>query len=325
MRIVRMSRILVAVLLSSSLGLAAWAAQRAAPAAPAEKPAAEKGASVADGKPSTTKPPPGMVSLVVIDVAVQQQVAGEQTFVGTIMPKRISSVGSAVDGRVIDYPRNEGDRVRQQDTLAQLLTGQLDIQLAGAKAELELRKRALEELEASWPEEVKQAEARYLARKAAAEYASRRQKRAKTLHEAATISDELMQEAESLADQATQAFAEAKSAWGVVQGPRKLAIAQAAQRVAVQEQEVNAIQDQINKHTIRSPFDGYVVEEFTEVGQWVAKAGLVAKVAELDEVDVEIMVVENYLASLSVGTPASIEVPALLDTGSDSKFEGQVV
>src|SRR6185436_1101845 len=105
--------------------------------------------------------------------------------------------------------------------------------------------------------------------------------------------------------------------------PRKLAIDQAEQKVAVQEQEVNAIQDQINKHTIRSPFNGYVVQEFTEVGEWVAKAGMVAKVAELDEVDVEIMVVENYLPALSVGTPASIEVPALKD-GGESKFQGKV-
>jgi RND family efflux transporter MFP subunit len=304
------------------VGVAIWSPRlQSTPPRDAES---KSGQPVAGGPPAPAQPAAMPPTLVVVARAVQRPVRGEHTFVGTIMPKRVSSVGSAVDGRVIDFPTNEGDRVQRGDTLAQLLTGQLDIQLAGAKAEWELRRRALEELEASWPEEVKQAEARYLSRKAALDYARLRQQRARSLHQKDTLSDEMLQEAESLADQAEQAFAEAKSAWSVAQGPRRLAIAQAAQNVAVQEEEVNAIQDQIDKHTIRAPFNGYVVEEFTEIGQWVAKAGLVAKVAELDEVDVEIMVVENFLPALSVGTPALIEVPALQDAGSDFRFQGHV-
>lgn len=302
-------------------GVATWASQKQAAAT--QKNESSSPTSPAAGAPGATQLP-RPISLVVVAEAIEQSVAGEQTFVGTIVPKRVSSVGSAVDGRVIEFPRNEGDRVKEGDALAQLLTGQLDIQLAGAKAELALRQDALEELKASWPEEVKQAEARYLSRKAAWEYASAKEARSRLLHQKGTISDETLQEDESQAIQASQAFAEAKSAWAVAQGPRKLAIAQAEQKVAVQEEEVNAIHDQINKHTIRSPFDGFVVEEFTEIGQWVAQAGLVAKVVELDEVDVQIMVVENYLSSLSLGTPARVEVPALAPSAGESKFEGRV-
>jgi multidrug efflux pump subunit AcrA (membrane-fusion protein) len=40
-----------------------------------------------------------------------EEVAAGQEFVGTVVPIRTAVVGSAVDGRVIDFPVNEGDRV----------------------------------------------------------------------------------------------------------------------------------------------------------------------------------------------------------------------
>jgi multidrug efflux pump subunit AcrA (membrane-fusion protein) len=70
---------------------------------------------------------------VAAEQVVERDVHAPQTFVGTVMPKRVSSVGSAVDGRVTDFAVNEGDRVEKGQVLCQLLTGQLDIQLAGAK------------------------------------------------------------------------------------------------------------------------------------------------------------------------------------------------
>ena len=278
------------------------------------------------GKP-TAPPGGGGGPLVAVDTVLQQDVQERQTFVGTIMPKRVSSVGSAVDARVIEFPHNEGDRVEKGELLAELLAGQLKIQRAGAEAELKLREFALEELRKSYPEELKQAEARYQSRKSALDYATSKYQRAKSLHQRGAVTDEVLHEAESTADQARQAYIEAESAWKVVKGPRLEAISQAEQKVAVQVEEVNAIQDQIDKHMIKAPFDGYVVEEFTEVGQWVAKAGLVAKIAELDEVDIEIMVVERYLAALRVGTPAVVEVPAVgpNSDGSLPVFNGQVV
>jgi RND family efflux transporter MFP subunit len=243
---------------------------------------------------------------------VEREVAGVQSFVGTLVPVRTSNVGSAVDGRVIDFPVNEGERVNKGDVLAQLLTGQLDIQLAGAEAELKLRKKALEELEnGTRPEEKAQAKARYQARQAAWDFAKGRLERANKLLPRGSITEDQFQEITSLATQAEQLYYEAKNAWELAEkGPRDEVIAQAAARVAVQEEEVNAIKDQLAKHTIRAPFDGYLVKEHTEIGQWVVKGGLVATVAELDQVDVEIMVLENYYPALRLGLPATVETPA---------------
>jgi hypothetical protein len=142
-------------------------------------------------------------------------------------------------------------------------------------------------------------------------FSKSRLERARTLYSRNTVTADQLEEAVSLADQAAQAYAEAQAALDIAAGPRQAAIDQARAKLEVKREAANAIEDQIKKHTVRSPFNGYVVEEHTEIGQWVARAGLVAKVAELDEVDVEIMVLENLLPNLTVGMPATVEITAL--------------
>lgn len=250
---------------------------------------------------------------VTVATVVQRDVSAGQEFVGTLVPTRISSVGSAVDGRVIEFPVNEGDRVKKGQVLAQLLTQQLEIQLAGARAELELRKHELEELRnGARPEEKAQAEARLLNAKAGRAYHEARLRRAEKLRENSTLTEEDLQGVSMATDQAFQAYAEAEAAWKLVEaGPRKEQIAQAEARMAAQQEVVNGIIDQLEKHTIKAPFDGYVVQEFTEVGQWLSRGANVVRVAELDYVGIEVMVLENYISELELGEVVRVEVPAI--------------
>lgn len=260
---------------------------------------------------------------VTVAVTLQRDVSSGQEFVGTIVPTRISSVGSAVDGRVIDFPVNEGDRVKKGEVLAQLLTKQLEIQLAGAQAELELKKQELEELKnGARPEEKSQAEARLLKAKAERAYNQSSLKRAEQLRAKGTLTEEDLQAASMSADQADQAYAEAEAAWKLVlAGPRAEQIAQAQAGLGVQQEIVNGIQDQLEKHTIKAPFDGYIVEEFTEVGQWLARGANVVRVAELDYVGIEVMVLENYIPKLELGEAVRVEVPAVPGKIFEAKIE----
>ena len=79
----------------------------------------------------------------------------------------------------------------------------------------------------------------------------------------------------------------------------------------IQEEIIRQLQDNIREHTIVAPFDGYVTQEHTEIGQWIAKGGAVAEVIELHDVDVEVAVLEKYLPQLRVGATARIEIEAL--------------
>lgn len=90
--------------------------------------------------------------------------------------------------------------------------------------------------------------------------------------------------------------------------------------MAVQEAQVERIDDQLSKHTIRSPFDGWVIETFAEEGQWVARGGLVARIAELDTVEIVLQVPELLIASLAQGVAVRLEI----DGAPDQTWIGQV-
>lgn len=98
---------------------------------------------------------------VTIAEVVERDLSSGRSFVGTVEPRRHSSIGSAVSGRVIEFLVNEGDRVIKGQPLAKLLTRNLDIQIAAAKAEQELRKHELLELKnGARVEERRESEAR---------------------------------------------------------------------------------------------------------------------------------------------------------------------
>jgi HlyD family secretion protein len=73
---------------------------------------------------------------------------------------------------------------------------------------------------------------------------------------------------------------------------------------------VQRIDDQLAKHTIRAPFNGWIVERFTEKGQWLARGGLVARIAELDTVEIEARVPESSIGSLREQAEVRLEFDA---------------
>ncbi len=251
----------------------------------------------------------------VVNVAeiVEQEIDSGQTFVGTVMPIKRSIIGSAVGGRVADFTVNEGDYVRAKQPLAHLLTNTINLELDSEKAELEFRKHELAELEnGTRPDELKKAKALMLAAKAGTEYQQKRRKRLESLYARKAVNDDDIQQVVSESIRAEQLFQEASAVYELaVKGPRKEQIAQARSRVAIQQALVNKLSSQIVKHTIISPFNGYVVAEHTEVGQWVNSGELVAEVIALDEVDVRVQVLENHVPHVRLGMGVRVEIPAI--------------
>ncbi len=235
---------------------------------------------------------------VVASVAVTMPTAAGQAFVGTVLPARTSDVGSAVDGRLVELPIVDGQHVRASEPIAQLLRGLLEIERVGALAELDRRRQVLAELEAgSRPEEIDQARALVAGFEARLEYARSRLTRIGRLAERGTSTVDEVQDAQTELNAIDAQLRGSRAALALAEaGPRKEQVAQAAAAVAVQEAEVERIDDQLSKHTIRAPFDGWVVERFTEQGQWVSRGGLIARIAELDRLEIEVQVPE-----LSVG------------------------
>lgn len=250
---------------------------------------------------------------VVVAPVVEREVGARRSFVGTVEPSRLSTVGSEVEGVVVEYLAEEGDRVEQGRPLARLRTRLLEIRLEAERATLELRKQALAELEnGSRPEEIDEARARFKRAQIAVEVNDWKLARAQTLQKTNVISETELYDARLAARQAADDLRAAEAAFKLVEaGPRKERIAQARAQVKVQEARIAELEDDLERHTIRAPFDGYVVAEHTEVGQWVSKGDAVAAVAALDEVDVRVPVVEDYVRGVKLGLKLVVTIDAL--------------
>jgi RND family efflux transporter MFP subunit len=254
---------------------------------------------------------PALVS--VAPVTEKLNVEAGHDFVATVKPWRRSVVGSAVDGRVTEFPVNAGDAVKAKQPLAQLLTAQIEIQIAAAKADLLLKQEELRELKnGARPEEVREAKAKTAVALSLHDYTQAKLQRTKALFERNAVAEDLLQDDVSKALAASQSYEAAKAAEDlVVAGPRSEKIAQAEARMLMAQEEVNRLEDLLKKHTIVAPFDGFVVAEHTEVGQWIKSGELVAEVEDLSQVEIETQVLENYLGYVRPGVQARIELPAL--------------
>jgi len=259
---------------------------------------------------------------VVAGRAATVRLASGQPFVGTVIPARTSDVGSAVDGRILEFPIVDGQHVAEGEPIAQLLRGLLEIERQGAVAELDRRRQVLGELEAgSRPEEIDQARALVAGFEARLAYARGRLARLNRLAERGTSTVDELQDAQTELEAIGAQLAGSRAALKLAEaGPRQEQVAQAAAAVAVQQAEVERIDDQLGKHTIRSPFAGWVVERFTEKGQWLARGGLVARIAELDQVKVVAQVPDTSVRFLRVGADVRLE----FDSASDRAWVGRV-
>ncbi len=273
------------------------------------------------GRTATAQPP--RESAVVAAEVVQEQVSAGQSFVGTVRPLKRVTIGSAVDGRVVEFPIEVGQRVEEGGTLAQLLTDTISLEVQAAEAELELREQELAELtHGSRPEEIEQTRARMEAAAASRGYLAKRRARVEKLYSDNATSEDLLQEAVSQSLAADETYLDAKAAWDLaVAGPRDEKKAQAQARHDLQRAVVDRLKDQLQKHTVITRFSGYVSQEFTEIGAWVAKGEPVAEILELDQVEIEAFVLDSHVAHVDVGEEVTVTIPAL----AGKVFRGPVV
>ncbi|MGB0597977.1 MAG: efflux RND transporter periplasmic adaptor subunit [Rubripirellula sp.] len=252
----------------------------------------------------------GQSPVVVTPVTVQEISLGRRV-VGTVLPVRISTIGSALDGRVLTFDVNSGDRVKSGQRLAQLRPDTFNLQVAAAKAQLELYRQQLAELaNGSRPEDIEEAEAKMLAAKAASDNAAKKFDRLNSLAESSAASDAELEDAREQADAKRFTWMAAKATLKrVKQGPRLESIAQAEAQVQLQLHQVQLLEDQLQKLAIKSPFDGFIAAEYTEVGSWISRGDPVVQVVQLDQVEVQLAVTAETVVHLYPGEKIRVDFP----------------
>ncbi|MDP6610003.1 MAG: efflux RND transporter periplasmic adaptor subunit, partial [Vicinamibacterales bacterium] len=77
------------------------------------------------------------------------------------------------------------------------------------------------------------------------------------------------------------------------------------------EADLAVLQDDLERSVIRAPFDGVVVDEQTEVGQWLTVGGPVVELHALSRLEVVVEVPERYFGAIERGTVATVQVGSL--------------
>jgi len=82
-------------------------------------------------------------------------------------------------------------------------------------------------------------------------------------------------------------------------------------KVAQLTADLARLRRDLDRSTIRSPFNGAVVRERTAVGEWVDVGGPVAEMVDLQNLEVTIQVPSRYYAGLEAGAPATVRFETL--------------
>ena len=228
-------------------------------------------------------------------VTVQTQTVARRDLVATVSasgevkPKRYVNVSANVSGRITEMKIKEGDTVRSGQVLARIDSTRFAADTRQARAAVQAQQADLERARADL------------------EVARLAYERSKEMHGEKLVSDQVFEQAE----------AEFKMKAANVDAMKR--------RIAQQQAMLDSSLDNLEKTTVVSPMDGVVTSLQKEEGEVVIGAQsfqptVIMTVADLSEMEVEILVDETDIRNVTLGQTAEVRVDAL----EDMKLAGEV-
>lgn len=226
-----------------------------------------------------------------VETAVVKEITITETVTATgkVQPEVEVKISSEVSGEIIALPIKEGQAIKKGDLLVRINPDLYESGLDRNTAALSTSKAGLSQAEA----QLKEAKANY--------------DRNKTLFDKGVISksewDKIVSAYESAQAQKQSAYYQVQSAGA----------------------SVTEAKDNLNRTTIYSPVDGTISKLDTELGERVVGTQQmtgteILRVANLNNMEVEVDVTENDIVKVKIGDEAEIEVDAYLKR----KFKGEV-
>jgi len=84
-------------------------------------------------------------------------------------------------------------------------------------------------------------------------------------------------------------------------------------RLSQLDAEIRRVKDQRRKSQIVAPFEGWITQEFTEIGQWVEEGGPILELVDLSHVQVEVPLPERYVQGIHIGDSVKVSFDGLPD------------
>ena len=275
-----MNRIVVAILLTLTLGAVTWS-----------------GCSTATGKSADRAESERAPIAVTPVAAVEQPIARFIRATGTLMAEDQAEVAAEIAGRVVGTPVERGTAVAQGDVLIRLSPAEADAQASEAEAnaaqiEARLGLKPGVAFDVNAVPEVQNAKAGF-------ELAQNEFNRIRSLLEERVVSQSEFDQRRTQMEAARQQYEAAKNG----AGQQYQALQAARARVALAHK---AVADTV----VRAPFAGLVAERLASTGDYVTKGLKVAVVVKVNPLRVQLTVPEQFVSAVAVGAPVNFEVDA---------------
>jgi multidrug efflux pump subunit AcrA (membrane-fusion protein) len=256
---------------------------------------------------------PAPITVEVAPVVIRS-VQEEVSFVATLEPDIMTTVGAVVAGRVLRADVREGDQVVGGKTiLIQLDPTPRKIALREAQAAAEKARQQWEQLKRGYrSEEIAQRQAEVAEQKAILGRAERDSQRAERLYRDELISQAENERLKSEFVAAQEKYERLLAAFQLAQkGPREEEILQAEAEFQEAKAHYDLIAYELDRTALRAPFTGFLVKKRVEVGTWVNPGDSVADLVDLDPVYATGPVGELKIGILKTGLTAAVTVDAL--------------
>jgi len=250
---------------------------------------------------------------VVVAPAVEREVPPAVRLVGTVNAARRSVVAAEVAGVVAAWEAEEGQFLKAGDVIARLDDTVARLRVDEARATLRSREAELAKLEAGErKEELERLEALVAESEAVFRKWEVERRRIEDLHARGQSSDKERHDTEMDYLAARGRLLQARAQLAAARnGARPEDLLRAREQVAAQQAVLRRLERDLDKTTIRAPFDGAVTARRTEIGQWIEAGGPVAELVALDTVKIRADVPEAAIPFAVAGAAATVEVETL--------------
>ncbi|MCR5822220.1 MAG: efflux RND transporter periplasmic adaptor subunit [Bacteroidales bacterium] len=224
-------------------------------------------------------------------------------------------VSNMVPGHIDTIYVAEGDRVRRGDTLAHIMSRQVDAKMLQAEAARSAAAAQSRKARGgARDQQVQMAYQVWQKAKAAEEVYRKSYERVKGLKEKGVLSAQKLDEVEAQYKVAQADCAAAEQQYLMAkEGAQKEDISAAAALVGRADGAVAEVQSYLDDSYLVSPCDGEVLEIFAKVGDLIGTGSPVVSVLDMDDVWMYFAVREDMLGDLRGGSSVQVRIPALGD------------
>lgn len=232
---------------------------------------------------------------------------------GDVQPYELTYLAVENDGIVEEILADEGDHVTSGTALMRLRTFPLEIEYrqatAAAKRDAE---RLLELQRGTRPEDIAIAKANWDEAKVNAEISKREFERYESLLADNSISQSEYDVIKSRWETARAMESIMKARYDLaLEGPREEVIAAAEAEAAASAARAEMARDQLDRATIRAPYDGVITRRYVSPGSWVSEGDNVFTIQQLDRVKVAIQVPEGQFRNIRLGDTFKVTFDSL--------------